>query len=134
VRSIWRDILDDEDDEIFDDKYWSPKRFLLAAATEPLYGFPVLGSTTQNAIYKAFGEYRPDGSMFDVDRAINPVKRIPEYLEGDFEMRDVMRDIDMIVSAMGLAHPNIAAAASITHLAKDLFNIGDSAVDAVTEE
>jgi hypothetical protein len=134
LRSIWRDILDDEDDEIFDDKYWSPKRFLLAAATEPLYGFPVLGSTTQNAIYKAFGEYRPDGSMFDVGRAINPVKRIPEYLEGDFEMRDVMRDIDMIVSAMGLAHPNIAAAASITHLAKDLFNIGDSAVDAVTEE
>ena len=134
LRSIWRDMLDDDDEELFDDKYWSPKRIAIAAATEPLYGFPVLGSTAQNAIYKAFGEYRPGRSMFDVDRAINPVKRIPEYLSGDFEMRDVMRDIDMIVSAMGLAHPNIAAAASITHLAKDLFNIGDSAVDAVTEE
>jgi hypothetical protein len=134
LRSIWRDMLDDEDEELFDDKYWSPKRIALAVATEPLYGFPVLGSTAQNAIYKAFGEYQPSGSMFDVDRAINPVKRIPEYLSGDFEMRDVMRDIDMIVSAMGLAHPNIAAAASITHLAKDLFNIGDSAVDAVSED
>jgi hypothetical protein len=134
LRSIWRDILDDEDDELFDDKYWSPKRIALAVATEPLYGFPVLGSTAQNAIYAAFGEYKPTGSMFDVDRAINPVKRIPEYLSGDFEMRDVMRDIDMIVSAMGIAHPNIAAAASITHLAKDLFNLGDSAVDAVTED
>jgi hypothetical protein len=134
LRSIWRDMLDDDDEELFDDKYWSPKRIAIAAATEPLYGFPVLGSTAQNAIYRAFGEYQPGGTMFDVDRAINPVKRIPEYLEGDFEMRDVIRDIDMIVSAMGLAHPNIAAAASITHLAKDLFNIGDSAVDAVTEE
>jgi hypothetical protein len=134
LRSIWRDMLDDDDEELFDDKYWSPKRIALAVATEPLYGFPVLGSTAQNAIYRAFGEYQPGGTMFDVDRAINPVKRIPEYLEGDFEMRDVIRDIDMIVSAMGLAHPNIAAAASITHLAKDLFNIGDSAVDAVTEE
>jgi len=134
LRSIWRDILDDEDDELFDDKYWSPKRISLAVATEPFYGFPVLGSTAQNAIYKAFGEYKPTGSMFDVDRAINPVKRIPEYLSGDFEMRDVMRDIDMIVSAMGIAHPNIAAAASITHLAKDLFDLGDSAVDAVTED
>jgi hypothetical protein len=134
LRSIWRDMLDDEDEELFDDKYWSPKRIALAVATEPLYGFPVLGSTAQNAIYAAFGEYQPGGTMFDVDRAINPVKRIPEYLSGDFEMRDVMRDIDMIVSAMGIAHPNIAAAASITHLAKDLFNLGDSAVDAVTED
>ena len=134
LRSIWRDMLDDEDEELFDDKYWSPKRIALAVATEPLYGFPVLGSTAQNAIYKAFGEYQPGGTMFDVDRAINPVRRIPEYLEGDFEMRDVIRDIDMIVSAMGLAHPNIAAAASITHLAKDLFSLGDSAVDAVTED
>jgi hypothetical protein len=134
LRSIWRDMLDDDDEELFDDKYWSPKRIAIAAATEPLYGFPVLGSTAQNAIYRAFGEYQPGGTMFDVDRAINPVRRIPEYLEGDFEMRDVIRDIDMIVSAMGLAHPNIAAAASITHLAKDLFNIGDSAVDAVTED
>jgi ATP-dependent RNA helicase SUPV3L1/SUV3 len=36
LRSIWRDILDDEDDELFDDKYWSPKRIALAVATEPL--------------------------------------------------------------------------------------------------
>lgn len=134
LRSIWRDILDDEDDELFDDKYWSLKRMLIAVATEPLYGFPVLGSTVENAINKGFGEYQSSGTLFDVDRAINPFKRIPEYMEGDFEMRDVMRDIDMIVSAMGLAHPNIAAAASITHLAKDLFSLGDSAVDAVTEE
>ena len=134
LRSIWRDILDDEDDELFDDKYWSAKRIMMAVATEPFYGFPVLGSVVQEAVYKSFGEYRPQGSLFSVDNAVGPIKRLPEYMEGDFEMRDVMRDIDMIVSALGLAHPNIAAAASITHLAKDLFNIGDSAVDAATNE
>jgi hypothetical protein len=31
-------------------------------------------------------------------------------------------------------HPNIAATASITHLAKDLFGLADSAVDATTED
>jgi hypothetical protein len=134
LRSIWRDILDDDDDELFDEKYWSAKRIAMAVATEPFYGFPVLGSVVQEAVYKSFGEYRPQGSLFSVDNAVGPIKRLPEYMEGDFEMRDVMRDIDMIVSALGLAHPNIAAAASITHLAKDLFNIGDSAVDAATNE
>jgi hypothetical protein len=134
LRSIWRDIMDDEDDELFDDKYWSPKRIAIAVATEPFYGFPVLGSVVQEAVYKSFGEYKPAGSLFSVDRAVGPIKRLPEYLSGDFEMREVMRDIDMLMSALGLMHPNLAAASSITHLARDLFNVGDSVVDAVTED
>ena len=133
LRSIWRDILDDEDDELFDDKYWSPKRIATAIATEPLYGFPVLGSVVQEAVYKSFGEYKPSESLFSVQNAIGPIKRLPDHLSGDTDLREVMRDIDMVVSALGIMHPNIAAAASITHLAKDLFNLTDSTVDAVTE-
>lgn len=133
LRSIWRDILDDEDDELFDDKYWSPKRIATAIATEPLYGFPVLGSVVQEAVYKSFGEYKPSESLFSVQNAIGPIKRLPDHLSGDTDLREVMRDIDMVVSALGIMHPNIAATASITHLAKDLFNLTDSTVDAVTE-
>ena len=134
LRSIWRDILDDEDEELFDDKYWSPKRIAMAIATEPFYGFPVLGSVVQEAVYKSFGEYKPAESLFSVDRAVGPIKRLPDHLSGDTDMREVMRDIDMVISSLGIMHPNIAATASITHLAKDLFSLGDSAVDAVTED
>ena len=134
LRSIWRDIMDDEDDDLFDDKYWSPKRIAIAMATEPLYGFPALGSVVQEGVNKAFGEYKPSGSLFSVDRAIGPIKRLPDHLSGDTDLREVMRDIDMVISALGIMHPNIAATASITHLAKDLFNLTDSTVDAVTEE
>lgn len=134
LRSIWRDIMDDEDDDLFDDKYWSPKRIAIAMATEPLYGFPALGSVVQGGVNKAFGEYKPSGSLFSVDRAIGPIKRLPDHLSGDTDLREVMRDIDMVISALGIMHPNIAATASITHLAKDLFNLTDSTVDAVTEE
>ena len=134
LRSIWRDILDDEDEELFDDKYWSPKRIAMAIATEPFYGFPVLGSVVQQAVYKSFGEYKPAESLFSVDRAVGPIKRLPDHLSGDTDMREVMRDIDMVISSLGIMHPNIAATASITHLAKDLFSLGDSAVDAVTQD
>ena len=134
LRSIWRDTQDDDDEELFDDKYWNPKRFLMAAATEPLYGIPVFGSMLEEAVYKSAGEYNPQTSLFSVASAVGPIKRLPDHLSGDTEMRDVFSDIDKIISSLGIMHPNIAATASMTHLAKDLFGLADSAVDAATED
>lgn len=134
LRSIWRDILDDEDDELFDEKYWSPKRIAMSVATEPFYGLPVVGTMLEDAVYKSAGEYLPQGSLFSVSSAVGPIKRLPDHLSGDTEMRDVMRDLDMFVSALAILHPDLAATSSITHLARDLFNIADSAVDAATNE
>jgi hypothetical protein len=134
LRSIWRDTQDDDDEELFDEKYWNPKRFLMAAATEPLYGIPVFGSMLEEAVYKSAGEYNPQTSLFSVAAAVGPIKRLPDHLSGDTEMRDVFSDIDKIISSLGVMHPNIAATASITHLAKDLFGLADSAVDATTED
>jgi hypothetical protein len=134
LRSIWRDTQDDDDEELFDEKYWNPKRFLMAAATEPLYGIPVFGSMLEEAVYKSAGEYNPQTSLFSVASAVGPIKRLPDHLSGDTEMRDVFSDIDKIISSLGIMHPNIAATASITHLAKDLFGLADSAVDATTED
>jgi hypothetical protein len=134
LRSIWRDTQDDDDEELFDEKYWNPKRFLMAAATEPLYGIPVFGSMLEEAVYKSAGEYNPQTSLFSVASAVGPIKRLPDHLSGDTEMRDVFSDIDKIISSLGVMHPNIAATASITHLAKDLFGLADSAVDAATED
>jgi hypothetical protein len=134
LRSIWRDTQDDDDEELFDEKYWNPKRFLMAAATEPLYGIPVFGSMLEEAVYKSAGEYNPQTSLFSVASAVGPIKRLPDHLSGDTEMRDVFSDIDKIISSLGVMHSNIAATASITHLAKDLFGLADSAVDATTED
>lgn len=134
LRSIWRDTQDDDDEELFDEKYWHPKRFLMAAATEPLYGIPVFGSMLEEAVYKSAGEYNPQTSLFSVAAAVGPIKRLPDHLSGDTEMRDVFSDIDKIISSLGVMHSNIAATASITHLAKDLFGLADSAVDATTED
>jgi hypothetical protein len=88
----------------------------------------------EEAVYKSAGEYNPQTSLFSVASAVGPIKRLPDHLSGDTEMRDVFSDIDKIISSLGVMHPNIAATASITHLAKDLFGLADSAVDATTED
>jgi Large polyvalent protein-associated domain 3 len=42
VGAAWRDSRDDDDDELFDDKYWNPWDFARAAALGPFAGVPIL--------------------------------------------------------------------------------------------
>ncbi|GAT33299.1 hypothetical protein TSACC_21712 [Terrimicrobium sacchariphilum] len=128
IRSAWADARNDDDEEIFDAKNWSPKTLALKAATDPLAGIPFLGDKAQGMVLRAFGVWTPDGDILSsIDRAAVSVNRIDDYLSGDFEAKDVFRDVDTILSGMGLLNSNIAAAASLAHLSSDLFNVTKNA-------
>ncbi len=127
IRSAWRDLRDDEDEEIFDDKYWSVKRLALSTSTDWIFGFPVIGEEIQRALYAAAGEYNPDGGLLSaVKDAIGPIKRTREnfgaLLEGDWEQP--LRDTERVMTAMGLFSDSAAAATSVMHLVRDLYGLG----------
>jgi hypothetical protein len=46
-----------------------------------------------------------------------------QLMEGDVEWRDVARDVNRILGTAGLFNSTIAGAASISNLAKDVFEV-----------
>ena len=129
IRSAWKDARDDDDEEVFDSENWDLKRMALSVATEPFYGLPAIGSMIQAGAFKAAGEYLPEGNLFSSgSRAVKPVSRIPELLTGQLETEEAIRDVEAMLSGFGLLNSNIAAAASLSHLARDLYGVTDNAI------
>lgn len=126
IRTAWRDMRDDDDEEWFDTgKHWSPKRLGLAMLTEPLYGIPAIGEALQSAIYAASGEWSPQGDLLSsLPGAASAMMHLPETLTGDRETEEVLRDAESILTAIGLFNSNVSATASLSHLARDLFGVG----------
>jgi hypothetical protein len=131
MRTMLRDLRDDEDDEIFDwDDTWNPKRLLMMVLTEPLYGVPVLGEMTEEAIFRAAREYRPEGSLYSVADPAFSLSRVPQHLsnllEGEVDGRMVVKDINNILRGFGYAYPTAAGAAALSNLAKEFYEMGDT--------
>jgi hypothetical protein len=133
IRNAFRDMRDEDDEEIFDEKNWGWKRLAAQFISDPIYGIPVVGETIEGAIYTAFGVYQPSGSVFDVARGVPAAKRLVtqypvDLLEGEAEFRDIVADVNRVLAAAGLFNGTIAGAASISNLAKDIFEVGDNAL------
>jgi len=134
IRNAWRDLRDSEDDEAFDDKNWSVKRMALATATEPFYGMPVFGEMVQASVFSVGGELFPSDSLFSApSKGAKAVKNVPEWFTGDRSAEDALRDVDLILNGLGLFNRDIAAAASLSHLARDLFGVSQNAAAATKE-
>ena len=134
IRNAFRDMRDDDDDEVFDDKNWGWKRLAAQFISDPIYGIPVVGETIEGGIYTAFGVYKPSGSVFDVARGVPAATRLGydhpiALLEGEAEFRDIVADVNRVLAAAGLFNSTIAGAASISNLAKDVFEVTDNALD-----
>jgi hypothetical protein len=125
IRNIWRDMRDDEDEEVFDAKYWSLRRLALAASTDWLFGFPIVGEEIQGAIYSALGEQRLDSGLFS---AISQAPGAFKNLVIDWDSEDVLRDFEKIVMAAGLFNDQIAAAASVLHIIRDVFDLSSNII------
>ena len=133
IRNAFRDMRDDDDDEVFDEKNWGWKRLAAQFISDPIYGIPVVGETIEGGIYTAFGVYKPSGSVFDVARGVPAAKRLGydhpiALLEGEAEFREIVADVNRVLAAAGLFNSTIAGAASISNLAKDVFEVTDNAV------
>ena len=129
IRNAWKDMRDDGDDEddFFDEKTWNWKRMGVAMFTEPLQGMPLLGDYTEKGINAALGQYHQSSDLINFERGIKSFKNIPDILQGERDAEGVLKDIDGMVSLMGLFNQNAAAAASLTHIASDFFGVVDNA-------
>jgi len=129
IRNAWKDIRDDGDDEdeFFDSKTWNWKRIGVAMATEPLQGIPYLGDYIEKGINTALGQYHQSSDLISFERGVRAIRNIPDIVEGEREMADVLKDIDGMVSLMGLFNQNAASAASLTHIASDFFGVVENA-------
>jgi hypothetical protein len=126
IRAALRDAMTGDDDET-DERIWSKWALLLSTVTDPLQGIPIFGTMLKQGVFKVAGEWVPEGDLFSgVGRAVETGVKVAKRIEeGDeWEWEQTIKDVDAILSAMGLFNENIAAAASLTHLAKDIFGAG----------
>jgi hypothetical protein len=102
IKNSWRELGGDDDE-----KKWSPERLTAAMLTSPLHGVPVIGSLLG------------DGNMLSgFSRAGASWERITS-LDYDDPVQ-VMRDVDVMLSAAGLFNDNLAGLASASHIGLDL--------------
>lgn len=128
IRSTWRDLRDDDDDEVFDEKNWGAKRLALSASTGPFGGIPLLGDALEAGVYKASGEYLPEGNLISsLGASFKAATRVSDW--GDSKPDEIMRDIENIISGFGLFNDTISATSSLSHLARDLFGVASNAID-----
>ncbi len=122
IRAAMRDIRSDDDDEIFDERNWSPKRLLLSSLTAPLQGIPFLGDAAEGGIYSVAGEYLPEGNLLSsLPRSLKAATQVPEW--DDKKPDEIMRDVETILSGAAFFNDNLSAASSLSHLASDVFGI-----------
>ena len=125
IRTIARDIKDDDDEEWFDEKNWDVRRMTLMMATDFVYGFPVLGEMAEETAFRLFGEYRPQGSVLSVGDSPAALSRMPQHiadtLNGEADPDKIVKDVNRMLQGMGLFSPQAASAAALSNAAKDLY-------------
>lgn len=134
LRTAWKDLKDPSDEEIFDKKLWNPSRLAVATMTDNFNGLPLVGGKLQSAAMSAAGQYAPNGDLLSgFTRGIGAVKRLPETLQGKQELEDSLKDANAILGTLGFANADIAAIASFSNLATDLFGVGTNVKTTLDE-
>lgn len=111
IKNAWRELGGDDDEE-----KWSPTRLTTSMLTSPLHGVPVVGSLLG------------DGDMLSgFSRAGASLERITS-LDYDDPV-EVMRDVDVVLSAAGLLNDNVAGLAAASHIGLDLSKMLKNAFD-----
>jgi hypothetical protein len=128
IRNIWRDLRDDEDDQVLDERNWSLSRLVTATISGPLQGIPGLGDAIEAAISKAAGEYSPGGNLFDsLGNSVPAAKRM---LTGDTftasePVEQTLKDAEAIMTAGGLFNETTASLVSMLHVVRDGVSVLD---------
>jgi hypothetical protein len=125
ISAIWGDLRDDDDDELFDDKYWNPLDFLRAAALGPFAGVPVL----RDVIDAYNGE---NGPLASVAKGVQAGAAIFTGAS-DSEKEKVEwyeKKLTTVINGIGIVVPEVAVAANI---ADQAFRVGDNLTDSKEE-
>lgn len=123
IRAALRDVREDGDDDIFDEKNWDPRKLALQTLTGPFQGLPILGKEIEASINAAFGEWKTDGSLLSTGKQL--AQRAPK-MDDDLAAGDIealMKDTELMLTFAAPGSDNMAAAASISHVVRDLYNL-----------
>lgn len=124
IRAVWRDMRDDGEDELFDDKNWNPLRLGLAVLTGPLQGIPVIGDLLGEAIDGFAGQRANSSGLFsNIARAPKALGHVPGWFTGKSDLDEALRDAETILSAMGIMNETLSEAASLSHLVRDGYGL-----------
>jgi hypothetical protein len=119
VRSVFRDLRNDDDDELFDERHWDLKKLGLMASTGPLGGIPYLGGMIEGVIYNAAGEWMPNNGLLDAMSQSVPAAKRLATLDSD----NVLKDIESVLTGGAVLSGTSAAGASGMHVIRDAVNI-----------
>lgn len=139
IRAAWRDMKDDDDEEVFDARNWSLSRLAAQTITGPLQGIPGFGDMLEAGFNRVFGVYAPGGDIFSqsedgVTAAVKllrgktlhtttpsgRVKDNPEWLE------DSLKSAKSVLFTLGLGNDTIAGANSLLNLVEDGAKVVDN--------
>lgn len=125
IRSAWRDMKDDEDEDIFDERNWSAARLLAATVAGPLQGIPVFGDIVESGINRTAGVYVPGGDIFSqAQGGVTGAKKLVTGKADNAEER--LKAAKAMLFTMGLANDTLAAASTLANVAEDGVKVVDN--------
>jgi hypothetical protein len=136
LRNAWRDLRDDDDDEVLDDKHWKLSELVASTIAGPLTGIPAIGEALQSAIAVVTGGWDSSGNLFSgFGKGVGAAGDLlsGEFLEADEPVEDVMKDAEAVLMMMGLVHENLASASSLMHVVRDGAAVVDGLYDTDKE-
>jgi hypothetical protein len=136
LRNAWRDLRDDDDDEVLDDKHWKLSELVASTIAGPLTGIPLIGEALQSAIAVVTGGWDSSGNLFSgLGKGVGAAGDLlsGEFLEADEPVEDVMKDAEAVLMMMGLFNENLASASSLMHVVRDGAAVVDGLYDTDKE-
>lgn len=129
VSNIWQDMRGDDDDELFDEKYWGAADYVKSMIIGPLIGIPFVGSAANAGLTAIIG-----GRTFSVD-PVSPIdkgfqavaKLASEGVEADSDL--IMKATVDGLSAIGFAMGgNYAAYGVAAGIVEDVYRVTKNAM------
>lgn len=136
IRGIWRDMKDDDDEDLLDDKNWSLGRIISGTLAGPLSGVPVFGDMAESVFNRTFGLYSSDGDILSqAGDAGTAAKNLVtgKTLESDQPVEDTMKAVKAIMFTMGLTNDTLAATNALTNVIEDSIKVADNLHDDADE-
>lgn len=130
IRNAWRDLRDDDDDEVFDDKNWGKKRLIAQTLAGPLNGVPMWGDAVEGIINATAGQpifaIDPTGSA----QGAYALRRLltGKSWDDDENIEAVIRDAEKVMTAIGSYNETAASATSLFHLLRDSREVLDNLI------
>ena len=118
LRAVIRDLRDDEDEEVFDERHWRLDKLALQSLTGPLGALPFIGSVMEGIAYKATGQRMMEGSLMNA--LGDAAGLLPKWWNGDFEL---LEDAERLFTGGAMVSGTSGAAASIMHAVRDAWNL-----------